>query len=108
MPMKSDKKVIASIVRHKDIEKVIKYKENIKSVFILISDFINIKDIVQLFHDNDLEVYIHVEMIKGLKLDEFGFKYLKNVVKPDGIITTKSSHVNLAKKNNIYVIQRFF
>ena len=106
--MKKNKVVIASITTEKYIEKAIKYKDNLKAVFILIGNFINIKEYIKLFQSYNIHVYIHIEKIKGLKLDEFGFNYIKNVLKPNGIITTKNRHVKLAKNNNIFVIQRFF
>ncbi|MGD6886922.1 glycerol-3-phosphate responsive antiterminator [Staphylococcus shinii] len=106
--MKEDKVVIASVTKENQLEKVLKYKDNLKAVFILTGNFINIKEYVKLYHSNGIDVYIHVEKIKGLKLDDFGFKYIKQMIQPEGIITTKMSHVKLAKKNDIFVIQRFF
>lgn len=106
--MKDDKVVIASVTKEKQLEKVLKYKDNLKAVFILTGNFINIKEYVKLYQSHGIDVYIHVEMIKGLKLDDFGFKYIKQMIQPNGIITTKTSHVKLAKKNDIFVIQRFF
>lgn len=106
--MKEDKVVIASVTKENQLEKVLKYKDNLKAVFILPGNFINIKEYVKLYQSNGIDVYIHVEKIKGLKLDDFGFKYIKQSIQPEGIITTKMSHVKLAKKNDIFVIQRFF
>jgi len=106
--MKDNKVVIASVTKEKQLEKVLKYKDNLKAVFILTGNFINIKEYVRLYQSHGIDVYIHVEMIKGLKLDDFGFKYIKQMIQPNGIITTKTSHVKLAKKNDIFVIQRFF
>ncbi|MEC5301579.1 MULTISPECIES: glycerol-3-phosphate responsive antiterminator [Staphylococcus] len=106
--MKEDKVVIASVTKENQLEKVLKYKDNLKAVFILTGNFINIKEYVKLYQSNGIDVYIHVEKIKGLKLDDFGFKYIKQSIQPEGIITTKMSHVKLAKKNDIFVIQRFF
>ncbi|WP_436966026.1 glycerol-3-phosphate responsive antiterminator [Staphylococcus shinii] len=106
--MKVDKVVIASVTKENQLEKVLKYKDNLKAVFILTGNFINIKEYVKLYQSNGIDVYIHVEKIKGLKLDDFGFKYIKQMIQPEGIITTKMSHVKLAKKNDIFVIQRFF
>lgn len=106
--MKEDKVVIASVTKENQLEKVLKYKDNLKAVFILTGNFINIKEYVKLYQSNGIDVYIHVEKIKGLKLDDFDFKYIKQMIQPEGIITTKMSHVKLAKKNDIFVIQRFF
>lgn len=106
--MKEDKHVIASIINYKDIEKAIKYKTNIAAVFILIGDFVKLKEIVKLFRKESIDVYIHIEMINGLKLDEFGMKYIKNEINPTGIISTKSNHIKIAKSINLFAIQRFF
>ncbi len=106
--MKNDKFIIASLIRNKDIETIIKNKANIKAAFIIKSNFTNLKSIVELFQQHDIDTYIHVEKIEGLKLDTFGFKYIKNEIKPKGIITTKSNHIKIAKSLNLFVIQRFF
>lgn len=106
--MRLDKSIIASIIKHKDIEKALKYKDNISAVFILIGDFVNLKEIVKLFRNEGIDVYIHIEMIKGLKLDEFGIKYIKNEINPTGIISTKSNHIKIAKAIHLFAIQRFF
>ncbi|EJX18976.1 MAG: glycerol-3-phosphate responsive antiterminator [Staphylococcus equorum] len=106
--MKDNRVVIASVTNEKQLETVLKYQDNIKAVFILTGNFINIKEYVKLYQSHGIDVYIHVEMIKGLKLDDFGFKYIKQMIQPQGVLTTKTSHVKLAKKNAIFVIQRFF
>lgn len=106
--MKRNKVVIAAITTEKNLEKAIKYKDNLKAVFILTGNFLNVKEYIKLYKSEGIKVYIHIEKIKGLKLDDFGFNYIKKVLKPDGIVTTKNSHVKSAKKHNIFVIQRFF
>lgn len=87
-------------------------KEAIESsseiVFIIMSNILNIKNIVKTLKQADKIVYVHVDMVDGLSSSNNGVEYLMKEVNPDGIITTKHSIVSFATKNNISVIQRFF
>lgn len=54
------------------------------------------------------KVILHADLIQGLKADAYGFEYLIREVKPDGIVSTRSSVIALAKKNKLTTIQRLF
>lgn len=77
-------------------------------VFVIMSNLINIQDIVEKLKSAEKIVFVHVDMIEGLSSSNYGVDYLMTHTKADGIITTKHNIVAFAKKNNIKVIQRFF
>lgn len=56
----------------------------------------------------DKKVILHADLIQGLKADAYGFEYLIREIKPDGIVSTRSSVIALAKKNKLTTIQRLF
>lgn len=77
-------------------------------VFVIISNLINVKGIVDKLKEAGKMVFVHVDMIDGLSSSNYGVEYLKTHTELDGIITTKHNIVSFAKKNGICVIQRFF
>lgn len=83
-------------------------KSNNEIIFIIMSNIMNIENICKKLKEKNKIVYIHVDMIEGLNSNNYGVDYIINIVKPDGIITTKSNVVAHALKNGIKVIQRFF
>lgn len=54
------------------------------------------------------KVVLHVDLIQGLKTDAYGFEFLVREIKPDGIVSTRSNVIALAKKNKLLTIQRLF
>ena len=67
-----------------------------------------LKQLVQAAKKAKKKVILHVDLIQGLKTDSYGFEYLVREVKPDGIVSTRSNVIALAKKNNLLTIQRLF
>lgn len=79
-----------------------------KLIFLLTGDILNIEKIVNKLRENGKLVYIHVDLIGGFARDTVALKYILNAIKPDGIITTKSNLVKVAKDLGIFTIQRLF
>ncbi len=50
----------------------------------------------------------HVDLIQGLKSDDFGTEFICQEFKPYGVISTKSSVILKAKQKNVVAIQRVF
>ncbi len=98
--------IIAAIKNDDDLEQVL--KNDIKIVFVLYGNITNIKSIIDKLHKCNKTCFIHLEMIEGLKADEQGLIFIKELTKPYGIISTKSSHIKLAKKYSLKSILRIF
>lgn len=53
-------------------------------------------------------LFIHLDLLKGLKNDREGIAFLKEFVNPTGIVTTKGTLIEAAKKAGLLTIQRIF
>ena len=98
--------VIAAIRNNEDLEKVINSKVII--VFVLYGSIINIKKICDKLKDGGKLVFVHVDLLEGLKGDYTGLLFIKESIQPYGIISTKATNVKNAKKLGLSVIQRIF
>ena len=98
--------IIAAINDLNNIDYAIKSPCNV--VFLLKGDISNIKSIVDRFENANKCVLVHIDLIEGFSKDAVSLKYFHENIKPDGIITTKSSLAKIAKNNGIFIIQRLF
>lgn len=53
-------------------------------------------------------IFLHVDLIDGLRPDAVGVRYIASKMQPVGIITTKSSCVRMAHEAGLFAIQRVF
>jgi len=67
-----------------------------------------LKALVQAAKKAKKKVILHIDLIQGLKADAYGIEYLVREVKPDGIVSTRSNVIAMAKKNKLMTIQRLF
>lgn len=77
-------------------------------IFLLTGNILNLKDIVKRVKENGKDIYIHLDLMEGFSRDAIALRYIHQQIRPDGIITTKSSLVKFAKEMNIFSIQRLF
>ncbi len=77
-------------------------------IFLLRGNILNLKEIVKRVKDNGMDIYIHLDLMDGFSKDAIALKYIHEHIRPDGIITTKSNLIKLAKDMNIFAIQRLF
>lgn len=77
-------------------------------MFLLTGSIFNLKSIVNRVKESDMYIYIHIDLMEGFSKDGVALKYINENIKPDGIITTKSNLVKIAKDLNIFAIQRLF
>lgn len=70
--------------------------------------------IAQLKHINDLarqhgkKMIYHVDLIHGIKNDDFATEYICQEFKPYGLISTKGSVIQKAKQKGVVAVQRMF
>lgn len=98
--------VIAAIRNDSDLEKSVLSSASI--VFVLYGDILSIKDICSRLKKSGKLVFIHLDLIDGLRGDQAGLRFIKESVKTDGIISTKASNIKYANHLNLYAIQRMF
>lgn len=89
-------RIIASLKEHKSLEKAL--KAPVSAVALSVGNIGNIIPLVKLYKSNGIPVFVHIERIGGLSLDDEGMAFLANCVKPDGIVTTRNHCIRQAKK----------
>ncbi|QXM07046.1 glycerol-3-phosphate responsive antiterminator [Crassaminicella indica] len=77
-------------------------------IFLLTGNIFNLKSIIDKVKGQGMNIYVHIDLMEGFSKDTVALNYIYENMKPDGIITTKSSIVKKAKSMNIFVIQRLF
>ena len=90
----------------KDFEKFL--HSDFKTGVILDIHLGQIKHITRMAKMADKQLIYHVDLINGLKNDEYGTQYLCQEFKPYGVISTKSGVIQEAKKHNAIAVQRIF
>lgn len=98
--------VIAAIVTLDKLETAI--KSQCKTIFLLTGTIFNLQDSIDKIHQAGKKVYVDVDLMEGFGKDPVFLEYLSNVLKPDGIITTKGNLIKTARSLNLFAIQRIF
>src|SRR5690625_621249 len=98
--------IIPAIRRMKDFE--IALTTSHEWIVFLETRLGQLKSIVDYSKRANKKVLIHVDLVQGLKADEYGMEFLIHEMKPDGILSTKLNIIEIAKKHNILAIQRLF
>lgn len=104
--MFQDNPIIVAVRNPKDIYEAVRSQSKI--VFLLTGNVFNLKKLVEICTKADKYVFTHLDLIKGYSLDNYFIKYLKDEIKPTGIITTKNNIITRAKQENLMTIQRLF
>lgn len=98
--------VIPAVRKIKDFEKAL--QTNRDWIIILEIRLGQVKGMVEYARKMNKKVLLHIDLIQGLKSDEYGVEFLVNEIKPDGIVSTRSSVVELVKKRRMLAVQRVF
>lgn len=67
-----------------------------------------LRAIVNAVHKAGKKIFLHVDLIQGLKHDEYAAEFLCQDIKPDGLISTRSTVITKAKQRGVIAIQRLF
>ncbi|WP_272495853.1 glycerol-3-phosphate responsive antiterminator [Bacillus pinisoli] len=100
------KRVIPAIRRMKDFEKVLKTDH--EQIIYLETRLSQVEVIVRYAKQHNKKVFMHADLIQGLKPDEYGLEYLIHNVKVDGLVSTRANVIDFAKKHKVISIQRLF
>lgn len=83
-------------------------ESNIKIVFVLYGNVLNIKEICECLKAKNKIIFVHLDMVEGLKADEKGVEFIKETVHPYGVISTKGISLKHASHLGMFTIQRIF
>ena len=98
--------IIPAVRRMKDFEKALQSPH--EWIVLLETRLGQLKGLVQYARKANKKILLHIDLVQGLKADEYGVEFLVNDIKPDGIISTRGSVVELVKKRKVLAIQRVF
>ena len=79
-----------------------------KTIFLLTGNIFNLKSSIDAIHEANKKVHVDIDLMEGFGKDTVFLEYLFQVLKPDGIITTKGNLVKKAKSLGLFTIQRIF
>lgn len=79
----------------------------VKVIFNLNADLLTVKEHIDMAHDADKFMLVHLDLANGIGKDESGLKYLKQCG-VDGIISTRAGLIRTAKEQGLFTVQRFF
>ncbi len=98
--------IIVSLTDARDLEKALRAET---SVIILIqADISTLGDVVKRIKETDKLIFVHIDLMKGLKRDPAGIEFLANHIGIDGIVTTHANLIRTAQRLDLLAIQRIF
>ena len=98
--------IIASIRNDTDFKYALNSK--VAALFILHGDIFNLPRIMKECKEHNKLVFLHMDLIRGIGRDKEGIIYLAKKELCNGIVTTKSNLINIAKKEGLIAVQRLF
>ncbi len=99
--------VILPAVRHmKDFEKIL--ESSYEYGVFLDTHIGQLKSIYSTANKHKKKMFLHADLIQGLKNDEYATEYLCQEIKPFGLISTRTSVILKAKQKGVLAIQRIF
>jgi glycerol uptake operon antiterminator len=98
--------ILPAIRKMKDLEKLL---DSSYSYIVLLDSHIGqLRSIVDLAKANSKKILLHVDLVEGLKNDEYATEYLCQQVRPAGLISTRAGVITKTKQNGLLAIQRLF
>lgn len=76
-------------------------------IFMLAPNIADLKRQAEAVHKAGKKMFIHLDLAEGIGKDEYGIRFAKEQG-VDGIISTRTNIIKLAKKENMFTVQRFF
>ena len=101
-----DQHIIPAISNFKDLKAF--NKSSIEYCVLLDFQLAELEDVTNELKKHQKKILVHIDLIKGLAPNQYGAIYLAQKLKVEGIISTKSTAIALAKKRGLIAIQRIF
>lgn len=98
--------IIAAVRDKAALERVM--TSNARVVFLLFGNIGELEEQCARLRAAGKIVFLHVDLIDGLRPDAVGVRYIAEKMQPAGIITTKGSCVRMAHEAGMFAIQRVF
>ncbi len=104
--MSMQNQIIAAVRDSKTLQLVCKSQINV--VFLLSGGLCDLEEQCRLLRQAGKKVFLHVDLLEGLKGDSSGIRFLSQHCQPEGIISTKVHCLRLAKEAGMQTILRCF
>lgn len=78
-----------------------------ETIFMLAPNISDIKEQAAAVHRAGKKLFIHLDLAEGIGKDEYGIRFAKEQG-VDGIISTRTNIIKLAKREKMFTVQRFF
>ena len=98
-------RVIAAVRSDKELKEAV--KSGVDIIFMLAPNIEDIKEQTELVHKSGKRLFVHLDLAEGIGKDEYGIRFVKKQG-VDGIISTRSNIIKLARKEGLFTVQRFF
>ncbi|MCL6454870.1 MAG: glycerol-3-phosphate responsive antiterminator [Alicyclobacillus sp.] len=100
------KPIITAVTRDTDMTQVLSSTANV--VFLLSADIISITETVERLREAGKLSFVHLDLMTGIARDASGIRYLAQKVGVDGVVTTRSNLIPVAKQHDLITLQRTF
>ncbi|GAA0472452.1 glycerol-3-phosphate responsive antiterminator [Alkalibacillus silvisoli] len=104
--MLHNQRVLPAVKQMKEFDKLLESETEV--IVLLDTRLSSLKGMVKYAKRASKKVIVHADLIQGLKTDSYGMEYLGQDLKPDGVISTRTNVIQLAKKYKLTAIQRMF
>jgi glycerol uptake operon antiterminator len=98
--------IIPAVKGFKELELALSSPHEV--IFLHEGELIQLKGIVESVKRAGKKIYLHLDMVKGIKDDEASIHFLAKCIQIDGVISTRNSCLTYAKKYGLSAIQRGF
>jgi|SRR5699024_8046088 len=98
--------IIVSLTDPNDLDKALNADSGI--IIVIQADINTLDNLASKIKETGKLIFVHVDLIKGLKRDPSGIQFLANSIGIDGIVTTHGNLIQTAKKLQLLTIQRVF
>ena len=102
----ADSPVIAAVKDDLGLAKAL--DSDCQVIFLLYGNIMNIGDLVQQVHGQGKICIVHADLVEGLSNKDIAIDGLVKLGQPDGIISTRASHIRRAQALGLLAIQRVF
>ena len=96
---------IISAVKDKYFEDALNSPSNV--IFLLGTSILKIENRIQKAHKANKLLFLHIDLADGIGKDKTAIEFLANLG-IDGIISTRTNLIKIARDNGLYTVQRFF
>ncbi|MEA4896117.1 MAG: glycerol-3-phosphate responsive antiterminator [Oscillospiraceae bacterium] len=98
--------LIAAVRNDDELEKAA--LSRVRIVFVLYGSILTLPEICAKLHKAAKTVFVHADMIEGLRGDMAGIEFLNRFASPSGIVSTRPSIIKFAKQLHLQTILRVF